>query len=71
MNKRITAAHSGSNDEIVKIRLRVESYVLDPRVGAKEREAIKVLSAYLDAKREYTSRDGWATACRNTRSLRR
>jgi len=71
MNKRITAAHSGSNDVIVKIRLHVESYVLDPRVGPEEREAIKVLSAYFDAKREYTSRDGWATACRNTRSLRR
>jgi hypothetical protein len=56
MNKRITAAHSGSNDEIVKIRMHVESYILDPRVGAKEREAIKVLSAYFDAKREYFAR---------------
>jgi len=31
--------------------------VLDRRIGANEREAIKVLRAYLDAQREYATRD--------------
>ncbi|MFM0323365.1 DUF2950 domain-containing protein [Caballeronia glebae] len=34
-----------------------EQEVLDRRIGANEREAIKVLHAYLDAQREYATRD--------------
>lgn len=34
-----------------------EQEVLDRRIGANEREAIKVLRAYLDAQREYATRD--------------
>ncbi|VXB10362.1 conserved hypothetical protein [Burkholderia sp. 8Y] len=34
-----------------------EQEILDRRIGANEREAIKVLRAYLDAQREYASRD--------------
>ena len=34
-----------------------EQEVLDRRIGANEREAIRVLRAYLDAQREYASRD--------------
>ncbi|SAK52672.1 hypothetical protein AWB79_01913 [Caballeronia hypogeia] len=34
-----------------------EQEVLDRRIGANEREAIKVLRAYLDAQREYAVRD--------------
>ncbi|WP_250474483.1 DUF2950 domain-containing protein [Caballeronia sp. GAFFF1] len=34
-----------------------EQEVLDRRIGANEREAIKVLRAYLDAQREYASQD--------------
>jgi hypothetical protein len=34
-----------------------EQEVLDRRIGANEREAIKVLRAYIDAQREYATRD--------------
>ncbi|BCQ28520.1 DUF2950 domain-containing protein (plasmid) [Caballeronia sp. NK8] len=34
-----------------------EQEVLDRRIGANEREAIKVLRAYVDAQREYAARD--------------
>ncbi|MEZ2354408.1 DUF2950 domain-containing protein [Caballeronia sp. RCC_10] len=34
-----------------------EQEVLDRRIGGKEREAIKVLRAYVDAQREYAARD--------------
>jgi len=34
-----------------------EQEVLDRRIGANEREAIKVLRAYLDAQREYATKD--------------